>query len=270
MKVYAIAQKYVDDNCGLKAVSLKQLYDLGINVPPFFVVPNDCFLEFCRQNSLMNPLLFFSSDTFHDVLSMLPENLSVEMVTDLPEDKYMIRSSSTTCRKEPPQFSSMISGAFDSYYSHNIDNIEKKILDVWKSLYSFKAYQQCKLVSEEPIVSGMGVVIQKYISPEISGIAHTNERYVDVNWVNGHLSSIVSGKEKGYSVRVYVSKDHDYIVRGLEKSILELKNHSYFQLIKELYDICIKIKDYIETDQEIEWIYDGSKLWFVQTQNLIS
>lgn len=272
MKVYAIEQKDVNDNCGTKAVSLKKLVDIGINVPPFFAVPNDCFLQFCRQNSLMDPIMFFSSKSYHDVLSSLPENLSleIEMVTKLPEDKYIIRSSSTTCREEPLQFSSMISGAFDSYYSQNVNSISTKILDVWKSMYSFRAYQQCNLVSEEPIVSGMGVIIQQYISPVISGIVHTNDGCIDINWVNGHLSSIVSGNERGCSVRVYVSKEHDYIVRGLEKSILELKDNNYFQLIKELYNTSIKIKEHLKADQEIEWIYDGSRLWIVQSQNLIS
>lgn len=136
-------------------------------------------------------------------------------------------------------------------------------------MYSEKAYKQCRLMSTEPFVKSIGVVIQEIITPVISGLTHTNSKGITINWIEGHLSRIVSGEVLGYSIDVYKNDLNEYVIRGIEGTIVSILDRNYESIIKELIDSAEKIKGTAECEQEIEWIYDGTKVWFVQTQALI-
>lgn len=182
----------------------------------------------------------------------------------------MVRSSSVpTSDVDLDMFPSMISGAFESYFASSIHEVIDSIPKVWGSVFSEKAYNQCRIFSTKPIVKSIGVLIQRYVEPFISGVVHTKGNIVSVNWIEGHLSKIVSGQLLGNSVDVYKSSEGHYILRGIEKNILLIMNNKYEDVFKSLLEIVTVIKRHFNQDQEVEWVYDGERVWIIQSQPLI-
>lgn len=267
-------QSEIDESCGTKATTLSELKKLGIAVPEFFAIPSCCFESFCRVSGIQSPELFYSDDDFKEVEKekfLLVDILNKDkIVQKIGKGEYMVRSSSVpTNNVDLDMFPSMISGAFESYFASSVYEAINSITKVWQSVFSEKAYNQCRLFSTTPVIRGIGVLIQRYIEPVISGVAHTKGDTVSVNWIEGHLSKIVSGQLLGNSVDVYKSSECNYILRGIEKNILIIKHNKYENVFKLLLDIITNIKHYFNRDQEVEWIYDGKKVWIIQSQSLI-
>lgn len=267
-------QSEIDASCGTKATTLSELKKQGIAVPDFFAIPSCYFESFCRVSDIQSPELFYSNDNFKAVAKEKFLHVDImnkdKIVQKIGNGKYMVRSSSVpTNNVDLDMFPSMISGAFESYFASSVYEAVDRITKVWQSAFSEKAYNQCRIFSTTSVIRGIGVLIQRYIEPVISGVAHTKANTVSVNWIEGHLSKIVSGQLLGNSVDAYKSSECNYILRGIEKDILIIKNNRYEDVFKLLLDIITSIKQYFNRDQEVEWIYDGKKVWIIQSQSLI-
>lgn len=265
----------IDDLCGTKAKTLVELKRLGLSIPDFWAVPSSCFELFCREKNVESLEQFYSNTKYNLEANKVFMNADILNVEDIVEKistgKYMVRSSAIpkeTIHLE--MFPSMISGAFESYFSPNLHEVINNIPNVWRSVFLEKAYKQCRMFSEFSIIKGMGVIIQRYIEPVISGVIHTKEKMISINWIEGHLSQIVNGEVLGNSIEAYISSEQNYILRGIENNILLIKEKKYEQIFKSLLDITTIIKQHFNYEQEVEWIYDGKKVWIVQSQSLIS
>lgn len=263
----------INELCGTKATALVELKNMGIPVPDFYAISILDFNLFCEVMGIGIENIYIEDTGFnkflHDKNKFLDIIDSTRIYNILPEGDYMVRSSSIPINDiDICMFPSMVSGAFGSYYAANISEINNSIFKVWESTFSKKAYEQCKIFSNKPIIAGMGVVIQKYINPIISGVMHAKKDTVSINWVLGHLSKIVNGEILGNSIIVYKSKKGNYILRGLENNILVIKNKKYENIFKLLWDIAETIYVHFKCTQEIEWLYDGEKIWIVQSQPL--
>lgn len=264
----------IDESCGTKAVMLYELKKLGIPVPEFYVISSTIFLSLCQELNLQNPKLFYANSRFDASINNQLKNINIinksEIIDRIPENKYMVRSSSVPSKEiDLLMFPSMISGAFESFFASSLMDVINNIPKVWESVYSEKAYKQCRLFSKESIIDGIGVLIQQYVEPVISGVAHTNNNIVSINWIEGHLSKIVNGETIGQTVDIYKSCENEYILRGIENNIMSIKNNCLENVFKLILETTISIKQYFGFEQEIEWIYDGEKLWVVQTQSLL-
>jgi len=265
----------IDESCGTKAVMLYELKKLGIPVPEFYVISSTIFLSLCQELNIQNPKLFYANSRFDASINNQLKNINIinksEILDRIPENKYMVRSSSVPSKEiDLLMFPSMISGAFESFFASSLIDVINNIPKVWESVYSEKAYKQCRLFSKESIIDGIGVLIQQYVEPVISGVAHTNNNIVSINWIEGHLSKIVNGETIGQTVDIYKSCENEYILRGIENNIMSIKNNCLENVFRLILETTISIKQYFEFEQEIEWIYDGEKLWVVQTQSLLN
>lgn len=263
----------INNLCGTKAQGLAILSQNGICVPDFYVIPANIFNEFCETNDLCSINSFYSMGKYDDnILKKIHNNCSVELdMSIFNAANWMVRSSAIPQKYiNQEQFASMISGAFESFSSTNQADIADCVKRVWESVFSEKAYYQCKAFSNEAIISGMGVIIQKEIKPVISGVIHTKGNRISVNWIRGHLSSIVSGSERGNIVDVYLSAANHCILRGIESSILNILENNEKEVFHQLFNISQSIVKIMSSDQEIEWIYDGNIVWIVQTQKWLS
>lgn len=265
----------INESCGTKASTLVELKKLGLPVPEFWAVPSYCCDFFCKQNKIQTIRHFYENPNFDSETNKFFKHSDIidgEYITKKIDDgKYLVRSSAIPTESVDSKiFPSMISGAFESYYASSKGDVINNISNVWKSFFSEKAYKQCKMFSEFSIIKGIGVLIQRYIEPVISGVIHTKEKNISINWIEGHLSKIVSGEVLGNSIEAYISSEQKYILRGIESNILLIKEKKYEQVFKTLLDITTIIKPYFGCDQEVEWIYDGEKVWIVQSQNLIN
>lgn len=275
LKVEVRSLSEIDELCGTKATTLFELLNLGLPVPDFWSVPSSCFEHFCQEKKIPSIEHFYASNKFNLEVNekfMDADVLNGEtIVKKLISGKYMVRSSAIPNNiVDLEMFPSMISGAFESYFAPSVSEVKKNILNVWKSVFLEKAYKQCRMFSDLPIINGIGVLIQRYIEPVISGVIHTKEKNISINWIEGHLSKIVNGEAIGNSIEAYISSEQNYILRGIESNILLIKEKNYEEVFKSLLNITTIIKKYFGHDQEIEWIYDGKQVWIVQSQPLIS
>jgi phosphoenolpyruvate synthase/pyruvate phosphate dikinase len=263
----------IDTSCGTKAIALAELSQLGMNVPDFYVVPSFCFDRFIRNANIISPLDFYAKSEYeveHFKSFQLVDSFEVSG-ENICDGKYMVRSSSVPDEySDLHLFPSMISGVFESYSADIIHDIYKKVIDIWKSLYTKKAYDQCRILSDKPFVKSIGVIIQKYIEPVVSGVVHTMDNIITVNWIEGHLSGIVRGETIGNTIDAYFSNSGDSILRGIEENILLIKNNNMVEVFISLLRQSKIIKQHYQTEIEIEWLFDGEKVWIVQSQTLLS
>lgn len=242
----------ITEECGTKAYMLYKLKKIGIKIPEFYGVEVKDFLKFYEANCLEKNCRQY-----------------LELHERLPEKKYIVRSSALPRNTEDPEFASMISGAFESYVADNSEEIPEKILEVWKSFFSKKAKEQYSLFMNTESLFGMGVLIQEYIHPVISGVLHSENRKYDINWIEGHLSEIVQGKKRGNRIFCFKNVDNDTILRGVEADILKIVDNGFESVFVELEKMGEKIVDELGFEIEMEWLYDGVDVWVVQCQKLM-
>ncbi len=257
MNIFKITISDSDDiteNCGTKTFMLAKLKKIGIHIPEFYGIGVDDFIHFFQK---------------YDSMSFLSQDVKLLLSKKLPTGKYMVRSSVVPKNIENLDFGSMISGAFESYSANNLDEVSQKILEVWQSFFSEKAKKQCDLFLEDSSMLGMGILIQKYIEPVISGVLHSNRERYNINWIKGHLSKIVSGSVRGNTITCYRNEENETILRGVEENILKIIDHGYESVFTELEELGRRIYQELGYEIEIEWIYDGKSLWVVQCQRLI-
>lgn len=247
----------ISDTCGTKATMLQRIKRIGIEVPEFYGVEMKDFLK------------YYESASFDELLAkeQNPRKYNGIMIEEIPEGKYIVRSSAVPYQKDNPEFASMISGAFESYVAKSNTELGMCILKVWESVFSTKAREQCELFLEKASVAGMGVLVQRYIHPVISGVLHSGNNVYKINWIKGHLSEIVQGISRGNNIICFENDKHETILRGVEDNIL--KTIEYTLVMKQLVYLSKKIVDSLGYEVEIEWIYDGQKVWIVQCQKLI-
>jgi hypothetical protein len=124
----------------------------------------------------------------------------------------------------------------------------------------------------------MGILIQPYITPYISGVLHATTqigsriRQAEVAWVEGHLQQIVSGEKTGYKLQLQTDLAHSggVVIVGQEHVVRECQRLGVINVFEGLMDISSKINDVFTADFEAEWIFDGLELWVVQVQKLTS
>ncbi len=253
-KITLFGSNDITENCGTKALMLSELAKRGVYVPVFYGIGVEDFIRFYQG---------FNSKSLSDWRGEL------FLSKKLPEGKYMVRSSVVPKDKENSDFGSVISGAFDSYIADSSVEVPKKILEVWNSFFSEKAKEQCALFLEDDSILGMGVLIQKYIEPVISGVLHSDKNRCNINWTKGHLAEIVSGKIRGNIITCYQNEKKETILRGVEANILEIMDCGYESVFIELEQLGRKIKQELGYEIEMEWLYDGKRIWVVQCQKLI-
>lgn len=259
--------------CGSKAVALSEIASVGIEIPDFLCIEYGYFQKYCLENHIMPLDEFYSCDHYceEEIEKFNYQKDDLEFDSKLKEfalHEVMVRSSAVPARDtDYEQFPSMVSGIYDSYPATGVNEMKRSIINVWKSAYAEKAYKHWKLFDVK--MEGMSVVIQRYIHPSISGVAHIKPKRVSINWMKGHLSDIVSGKYTGKSIESYISSEGECIIRGTESDILDIIRGGHEDAFDELSRTCYRIIQLKGKPQEVEWIYDNKCIWIVQTQDLI-
>lgn len=256
---------------GTKTEGLIVLKNLGITVPAFWAVDGENFMRLVKDNALTNPVEFFSRREYDDSEMRKLDEIkdATELKENLPRDgRYIVRSSSMPI-DSIPNYASIISGAFDSYECA-VDGLKNAIFEVYKSLYSKRAFEQIKFTGVKPCIKGMAVLIQKFIEPQCSGVAHAlrGKSKIELNWVKGHLRSIVSGAVSG-NHDILTREDGDICIEGKESHIYSIMENGYNNCFASLYDAVLSISNELQKDVEVEWLYADGKVYIVQCQEFI-
>lgn len=258
-----------DLKSGTKAKALLEIWSVA-NVPEFWTISSNSFKELLRMNGIEDVSCFFENE-YSDMYYNMIENAiaSVELNFPFEQDQTYIVRSSIVPRTKTESFASEISGAFESYVCKGSD-IKESIIHVYASVFTEKAYRQIKLFSQESNIEGMGVIVQKYVPALYSGVIHVEDsKSIQIQWLEGHLSKIVSGESFGFSSYIYLDSLNAPVFRGTEKEILLLRDKSLQNIFVSIFQIACQIYMLYERSLELEWIFDGSKHWIVQCQELI-
>lgn len=260
--------------CGTKAAGLFALEAMGIPVPRFYVVPVSFFHHFCSIIQAYPLSEFYGERTYDSTLfqKCLIECKLTVVCDELQagNGRLIVRSSAVPQgNQQIEEFSSEISGAFESFIADDFSKVSSTVLAVWQSVYSECAYEKLRALHQNFGIKGMSVVVQKYIEPVISGIVHTCSDKIKIDWITGSQEDILQGRTRGREIEVYLSDCKEIILRGKEDSIKQVAGNEWRTLFKSLYDWSMKIRSLSCFDQEIEWVYDGKNVWVVQSQRLL-
>lgn len=177
-EIIKAGENYDPERVGGKGSQLQVLRNMGLEVPPFYIISTAAFEHYKVSGALPDGLV-------DNILSLVAK-WAVPWVS--------VRSSVNCEDGRTDSFA----GVFDSYLHVSLNQIEEKILQVFQSLTSerVESYRQQKKITTK---LSMAVVIQKMIFAESAGVAFsraplppTADMIIEGSWGLGE--GVVSGK----------------------------------------------------------------------------
>jgi len=226
------------DETGNKANSLIFLHRYGFNIPVTFLVTTCAYDKYLKEGSV--------------VLEELREE-----IMRIPDVIYAVRSSTTA--EDSKEYS--YAGQFQTLMNvSGTENILKAVQEVWNSssLLIDNEYLRKTKIS----VFKCGVIIQEMISSKLAGVSFsrnpvTNQQEIVIEAVEGFGEELV---QKGITpLRWRIRRD--LVLDGN-------KNHHYFSVIRQVAADTAKLKRYYGSHIDIEWAYDGKKIYYLQLRQI--
>lgn len=278
MKTVGFFSEVDPGKSGGKGKKLIELVDDGFPIPPGFIVTVDAFRQYREQGKM-------PAEVEHQVLSYYRE-----LTGNRTGETVAVRSSATAEDLDTASFA----GQQDTYlYVHGEEQLVKRIIDCWQSLFTQRAvaYRKTMNISEADIA--MAVIVQRMIYPLSAGVMFTagprswdkDIMVIESNWGCGE--TVVSGKVVPDHFEVSKSPPHeiireqlgkkDILVEGsqvgpVEKSTSKEQAASYSldkQQVKSLCEMGIKIEALFGKPQDIEWAFDGNgNLFILQSRSI--
>jgi len=264
---------------GNKGKNLQILSNNRFNIPKTYFITTNAYECFIKKNSiqkifdgaLQDKRLNNKSKSETIVNSILSKQVPQEILTILinfkffndSDSKWAIRSSSNL--EDLPGAS--FAGLYDSYLNvTGLDNIITAIKKCWASLWSERAliYREEKNLNH--FHAKMGIIIQQMINAEYAGVLFTkdpssnNRKEMFLEYCEGLGERLVSGEITPYSCRINTSLSKvTYLNKSEQRKFQE--NH-----INNLVSEGIKIEKHFGAPQDIEWAFDGKKIYILQTR----
>lgn len=291
---------------GGKACALFKLMRAGFNIPLSFCLPVDCYDEFVRQNHLSGRIqLELNRKDLADcrweelwdtalriknsfIQGRLSESLRASLAEIFalipPGTSLAVRSSSTVEDSLKQSFA----GLHDSYLGIcNLEQLEKKIILVWASLWSDAALSYRKELDLSVKSSKMAVVIQAMLVGSSSGIAFSqnplDENQAVIEAVYGLNQGLVDGK---------VQPDRWFIDRADGRIIQHQRSERTEKLIdvggdqvlaattfgeqkraplshdgvKKVFSLSCEAESFFQKPQDVEWTLKDGKLYLLQSR----
>lgn len=262
---------------GGKAFNLHRLVNAGFNVAPAYVLTSDAFSDFLKDNDFRNDMVRHSfpekaaqehSDYIRQVVmkGTLSNVLSGEVESLLAADadcaSWAIRSSSINEDKEGASFA----GLYDTCLNiSGLQGVYEAIKRCWASYYNARAilYRQSK--GFDAVMPHMAVILQHMINPVWAGVTFTrspsnrHSGYLEIEYCNGCADALVSGSITPSSCRV-------------DRLTLAIGYHRIRQAemaeecLSKLGNLALQIENIFKEPQDIEWAYDGSLFWMLQSR----
>ncbi len=232
------------DKIGNKAKNLQSLMALrGIRVPHSWVIPWDVYQKFEVDQA--------------DISEKLLKSLQAALD---PNKTYAVRSSSNI---EDSSFHSF-AGLFEStLHVQGFENLRDAVVNIWHSTHSeaVQSYLHKHSMSFENIY--MAVLIQEMVPPQYSGVLFnrnpmTGTKEIVIEGVPGEGSALV---QDGVTPERWVSRGGKWITRsdlGIMPEPAAMK----------VLDNSEKILDAYKNPIDLEWVYDGKDVYWVQMREI--
>jgi len=309
-KLFQEISKKDADIAGGKGASLGEMIQVGIPVPPGFIVLAGTFDHFIKENNLTEEIdtilekvdhkITHTVETASETIEKLikkqefPKDIKFEVQEQFKilNSKFVAVRSSATAEDGTEN---AWAGQLESYLNTTEETLLENIKNCWASLFTPRAifYRFEKGLHKTHI--SVAVVIQKMINSEKSGVAFSvhpvtesyNQLIIEAGFGLGE--AIVSGT---------ITPD-SYVVEKESKNILEIsisikdkglyRSDTYSNMqgynewrnifepeassqvltkeqIIELSEIIIKIENHYGFPCDIEWAFEGGKIFVVQSR----
>lgn len=253
---------------GGKAASLGELINAGLPVPPAFVITTNCYKKFKN--------LEFPVEV---------KELILKAFDDLRSERVAVRSSAIGEDSKGASWA----GQLETYLNISKENLIETIRKCWESIYSERAlsYAAEKNVNKNDLA--IGVVVQKMVNSEISGIMFTvnpvtndkNQIMIEAGYGLGELLvqgiitpdnfllnkktfQILESKiETQETMLIYKNGETMQVSVPKEKKNMPALNEKQ---IAELVRMGLIIEKHYLTPQDIEWAFEKGKFYIVQSR----
>ncbi len=226
---------------GNKAINLKRLANIGMRTPKTLAVKWDAYHRYLKDDT--------------NLIQELQEELAKTIKTDRT---YAVRSSAniedSLDRSFAGQFKSVL-------HVQGVDNILQSLWAVWSSAMTpaVKSYLERHNIPTHEL--SMGVIIQEMVNPKYSGVALsknpvTGGDEIVVEAVNGEGTQLV---QSGVTPHRWVNK-WGYWAEKADGSGIPL------HLIEEIVSKTKTIAQKLHHNVDLEWVYDGKELYWVQVR----
>jgi phosphoenolpyruvate synthase/pyruvate phosphate dikinase len=293
------------DIAGGKGASLGEMIQSGIPVPEGFVVLAGTFEKFLEETDLNVEVDAILHTVDHNAMhtvedasekiqalikaAQMPSDIAQEIEKEfvkLDAEFVAVRSSATA----EDGTENAWAGQLDSYLNTTEDNLLEKVQHCWASLFTPRAifYRFEKNLHKQKI--SVAVVVQKMVASEISGIAFSvhpvtedyNQLIIEAGFglgeaiVSGSITpdSYVVEKESRNILDINVSTQTRGLYRAQNggnewRDVPEPQASSQVltqEQILELSEIILGIEKHYGFPCDIEWAYENSKFYIVQSR----
>ncbi|HEV8376275.1 MAG TPA: PEP/pyruvate-binding domain-containing protein, partial [Candidatus Polarisedimenticolia bacterium] len=244
---------------GGKALGLARLMDLGVEVPPGFVVTASFFLE-VRSREPQEPEAEALSERIPQPLQQEIET-ALETLGSSPAG-YAVRSSAV----EEDSRTASFAGIHESYLEVGREEVLRHVFRCWAWAFSDRAaaYRARVGLPTDPAAFRMGVVVQRMLRPSVSGVLFTRDpesgdEALRIQAVEGLGDKLVQGSVTPASVRVPrphgAASCHPEAPFPLDPPRLE-----------ELVEVALRLEAAWGCPLDLEWAVDSERLHFLQAR----
>lgn len=236
------------DSCGEKATRLSQLKQAGFKVPSGWVLPSMGIEEIVRdsQSQHQDQIDYFQLPTasYGYPLIVRSSALGEDGEINSAAGQYATIGPVTT----DEELREAIAHCRDSYWTEEA-----------------KSYRQQRHLSD----TGIAVLIQPYISAQISGVMFTRNpldggAQIIIEALAGEGDVVVSGQNT--PLHLEINRETE---TAIHESINQLENDDLLSrsLIIDLVAEAQAIEAFYHgLPQDIEWVWDGEQIWILQTR----
>jgi phosphohistidine swiveling domain-containing protein len=238
-----LGSQKVPASIGNKARNLRLLRERRLPVPDTYVCTWDAFLAFQEQGAA--------------VLARLKEELE-KIVT--PGQPYAVRSSANV----EDSLAHSFAGQFETVLNlTGVDQVLQAVCAIWESTRSPGVQSYLHKISQDSEPLKMAVIIQDMVNPALSGVAFSKNPItgldeVVVEAVQGSGTALV---QSGVTPYRWVNKWGKWVSRPDDPALP-------LSVILDVVDQTRQISSQLGKDVDLEWVYDGSALYWLQLRDI--
>ncbi len=238
--IFKLRDKAGVDQLGGKGAALARSAEHGFDVPPFFVLSTAAFSN--------------------DGLQATAHAELIASLEQLGPGPYAARSSAI----EEDGAANSHAGQFLSVLNVSAKDIPDACLQVWRSgaNAAVNSYRESRGIDGDS--SAPAVIVQQMIDARCAGVAFSadpvsglQDRFV-ISAISGLGDRLVGGEEDGETY--ILGRASGARLRGPDTGVLSSED------IAALHQLIAKVADFCGAPQDIEWAFEGSKLFLLQTR----